>query len=114
MHIYIFALWFLLSISFFSSPNLSCRRLDVYQTCIHNVALVKIQDAGLKHAAHCSLKIQSAKISPKIRHMGTIVQLCRAMSSQLRHVSTIGNKLVKQQYLLHMSSQYGELWPTNG
>jgi len=22
-------------------------------------------------------------------------------------------KLVKQQYLLHMSSQYGELWPTN-
>ena len=31
----------------------------------------------------------------------------------LRHVSTIGKKLVKQQYLLHMSSQYGELWPTN-
>ena len=23
-------------------------------------------------------------------------------------------KLVEQQYLLHMSSQYGELWPTNG
>jgi len=23
-----------------------------------------------------------------------------------------GKKLVKQQYLLHMSSQYGELWPT--
>jgi len=23
-------------------------------------------------------------------------------------------KLVKQQYLLHMSSQYGKLWPTNG
>jgi len=23
-------------------------------------------------------------------------------------------KLVKQQYLLHMSSQYGELRPTNG
>jgi len=23
-------------------------------------------------------------------------------------------KLVKQQYLLHMSSQYGELWPTSG
>ena len=31
-------------------------------------------------------------------------QLCRAISSQLRHVSTIGKKLVKQQYLLHMSS----------
>jgi len=23
-------------------------------------------------------------------------------------------KHVKQQYLLHMSSQYGKLWPTNG
>ena len=35
----------------------------------------------------------------KIRRLGTIVQLCRAISSQLRHVSTIGKKLVKQQYL---------------
>jgi len=29
------------------------------------------------------------KKSPKIRHLGTIVQLCRAVSSQLRHVSAI-------------------------
>ena len=36
-------------------------------------------------------------------HLGTIAQLCRAISSQLRHVSTIGKKLVKQQYLLYMS-----------
>jgi len=49
------------------------------------------------------------KISPKHRHLGTIAQLCLAISSQLRHVSTIGKKLIKQQYLLHMSSQYGEL-----
>jgi len=39
------------------------------------------------------------KKSPKIRHLGTIAQLCRAISSQLRHVSTIGKQLVKQQYL---------------
>jgi len=51
------------------------------------------------------------KKSPKIRHLDTIAQLCRAVSSQLRHVSTIGKKLVKQQYLFHTSSQYGELWP---
>jgi len=31
---------------------------------------------------------------------------CRAVSSQRRHASTIGKKLVKRQYLLHMSSQY--------
>ena len=47
-------------------------------------------------------------------HLGTIAQLCWAIYSQLRHVSTIGKKLVKQQYLLHMSSQYGKLQPTNG
>ena len=35
------------------------------------------------------------------------------MSSQLRHVLTIGKKLVKQQYLPHMFSQYGELRPTS-
>ena len=54
------------------------------------------------------------KKSPKSRHLGTIAQLCRTISSQLRHVSTIGKKLVKQQYLLHTSQQYGELWPTSG
>jgi len=32
------------------------------------------------------------KKSPKIRHLGTIAQLCQAISSQLRHVSTIGKK----------------------
>ena len=29
----------------------------------------------------------------KSRHLGTIAQLCRAISSQLRHVSTIGKNL---------------------
>jgi len=37
------------------------------------------------------------KKSPKNRHLGTIAQLCRTISLQLRHVSTIGKKLVKQQ-----------------
>jgi len=38
---YIFALWFLSSF-FFPSPNLSGRRLDVYHTSAHGVALVRI------------------------------------------------------------------------
>ena len=38
---YIFALWFL-SIFFLFSPNLSGRRLDVYHTSTHGVALVQI------------------------------------------------------------------------
>ena len=90
---YIFALWFLFIFFFFSSPSLSGRRLDVYHTATHGVALVRIYIACLKflHAKKC--------------HFGTIGQICRAVSSQLRHESTIRKKLVKQQYLLHMSSQ---------
>ena len=62
--------------------------MDVYHTSTHDVALVWISDAGLKYAAGGSLEIQDAKIA-KIRHLGTIAQLSRAVSSQLRHVSTI-------------------------
>jgi len=40
------------------------------------------------------------KKSPKNRRLGTIAQFCRAISSHLRHVSTIRKKLVKQ----HISS----------
>ena len=40
---YIFALLFLsIFFFFFSSPNLSGRRLDVYHTLTHGVALVRI------------------------------------------------------------------------
>ena len=40
---YIFALWFLSSFFFFSSPNLSGRRLDVYHTDhTHGVDLLRI------------------------------------------------------------------------
>jgi len=62
------------------------------------------------HAARWKYRTQK---SAKNVHLDTIAQLCPAISSQLRHVSTVGKKLVKQQ-LFHMSSQYGELWPTNG
>jgi len=50
----------------------------------------------------------------KNRHLGTIAQLRQAISLQLRHISTIGKKFVKQHYLLHMSLQYGERWPSSG
>jgi len=57
---------FYLSIFFFSSPNLRGRRLDVYHTLTHGVALVRIENAGLKGAARGSLKMQDPKKSPKI------------------------------------------------
>jgi len=66
--LFIFVLWFFLSIFLFffylfSSPVLSRPRLDVYHTSTRGVALVSIWDAGLKRAACGSLKIQDAKIA---------------------------------------------------
>jgi len=53
------------------------------------------------------------RLSPVVKY-GTIAQFFRAICSQLKHVSTIGKKLAKQQYVRQKSSQYGELWPTSG
>jgi len=58
--------FFYLSSFFFSSPNLSSRRLDVYHTSTHDVDLVQIYNAGLKRAARGSLKIQDAKNRQKV------------------------------------------------
>jgi len=44
------------------------------------------------------------KTLPKIRQLRTIAQLYRAVSSQVRHVRTIGKKLLKQQYLPHRAT----------
>jgi len=63
----------------------------------------------MKCAAYGLLKIQDAKS----HHLGTVAQLYPAISSLLRHVSRTGKQLVRQQYLLHVSPQYGELRPTN-
>ena len=91
-----------------SSPNLTGRRLDVYHTTTHGVASVRIQNAVLKCVARGLLEIQDAKNTPKARYLGTIAQ-----SSDCRFATKAcidkREKLVKQQYLLHMSPQYGEL-----
>jgi len=38
--------------------------------------------------------MQDAKKSSKICHLGTIAQLCRTISSQLRHVSTVRKNIL--------------------
>jgi len=49
------------------------------------------------------MSCQSTKCSPVIGWWPRVpMLLLLTISSQLRHVSTIGNKLVKQQYLLYM------------
>jgi len=53
---------------------------------LHNgVTLVRIHNAGLKCGGRGSLEMQD----PESRHLRAIAQLRRAVSSQLRHVSTI-------------------------
>jgi len=40
--------------------------LDVYHTSTHGVALVRIQNAGLKYAARSSLEMQDPKNRQKV------------------------------------------------
>jgi len=68
---------------------------------------------GLSANSECRSDVLAEILDAKISYPSTIAQLCRTISSQLRHVSTIG-KNCKQQYLIHTSSQYGEIRPTNG
>jgi len=63
------------------------------------------------HAARWKCRTQKiAKNLPSAHHRTTLSGYIFAR----RHVLTIGKKLVKQQYLLHMSPQYGEIRPTSG
>ena len=58
-------------------------------------------------------EIQDAKIaknSPSLQHRTTMSGCIFATKTRIDN----GKKIVKQQYLLHMSSQYGQLRPTNG
>jgi len=105
--------YFFLSSFSYSSPNLSGRRLDVYHTSTWRGPSANLEC----RSEMCCTRLAGntgCKSDAKNRHLCTIAQHCRAISSQLRHASTIGKKLVKQQYLPHMPLQYGKLRPTIG
>jgi len=113
---YIFMLWFLSSsiyLLFFPAwsqrPHIGC--LPYFVTWCGPSANLECRSETC-----CAWLGETAgpKKSPKIGHLGTIGQLCKATSSQLKHISTIEKKRIKQQYLLQMFSQYGELRPTSG
>ena len=64
------------------------------------------------HAARWKCRTQKVA---KNRHLGTIPQLCRAISSQLSHISTIGKNLLSSNTssTCPYKLQYGELRPTS-
>ena len=120
---YIFALWLLLS--FFYSIFFYFPRL--FSAVAHWMSSIGLRphmvwpclsaNLGCRSETWCRRLSENTghKKSPNVCHLGTIAQLCRPISSQLRRVTTIGKKTVKQQYVLHMSPQYGELRrPTSG
>ena len=84
------ALWFLSSF-FFSSPNLSGRRLDVYLPYFHTWCGLS---ANLECTSEMCCKRLAENTGRKNRHLGTIAHICRAVSSQMRHASTTGKNLL--------------------
>jgi len=129
---YIFVLFLL----FYSSPNLSGRRMDVLCEKFHQVdtknyinyskstkttyCFIDVSEAFIRTDFRCRSSVSKSlshmcspsanlerrseicctrlagkagpKKSPKIGHLGTIAQLYRAKSLQLKHISTIGKK----------------------
>jgi len=105
---YILQLWFLFLLPFFFSLT-----LDVYHTCTR---------CGLSANLECMSEMcctwltentwckNYAKKSPSGNHRTTSSGYIFASKARIDN----RKKRVKQQYLLHMFSQYGELRPTNG
>jgi len=90
---YIFALWFL-SIFFYSSPILSGRRFG----CLPYFHTWCGPSANLEcRSEMCCMGLAEntgRKNDAKNYHLRTIAQVCQAISSQLRHLSTIGKNLL--------------------
>jgi len=93
---YIFALWFRLLSSFYlfflaySQPSqIAC--LPYFHTWCGLTA-----NLGCRSETCCTRLAENTgrKKSSKIRRLGTIAQLCWAISLQLRHTSTIGKNLL--------------------
>ena len=99
-YIFILFLLLLLSSSFFSSPNLSGRRLDVYHTLAHGVANLECRSemCCTRLAANTGRK-KSRQKSPSRHHRTTLSGHIFATKAYIDN----RKKLVKQQYLHYMS-----------
>jgi len=99
---YVFALWFLLS-SFFFARLISAVAEWMSTILLHMVwpyCEFRMQVWNVLHTARWKYRTQKRR---KIAIWAPSHNFGQAESSQLKHVSTIGKKPVKQQYVLHMS-----------
>jgi len=92
---------FFLSIFFVSLPNLS-RTHWIYAVLAHMCGLsTNLECRPETCCTRLAEKYRTKKLT-QIRHLRAIAQFCRAMSSQLRNVTTIGKKLLNS----NISSRY--------
>jgi len=112
---YIFALWFLLSSSSFSFPCLISAVTDCMSTILLHMMWPYSANLECRSEMCCTRLAGNAgpQKSPKNHHLGTIVQIWRAIIFATKAHMDNG-KIVEQQYSLQMSSQYGELRPSSG
>jgi len=90
---YIFVLWFLLCSIFFLLFFLACSQpLQIGCLPYHHTWCGLSANLGYRSETCCTRLAENTgcKKSPKICHLGTIAQLCWVISSQLRHILTIG------------------------
>jgi len=69
-----------------------------------------MQVCNVLHAARWKYRTQKSQKSPSGHHRTTLSGYIFATKAHIDN----RKKLIKQQYLLQMSSQYGEIRPTNG
>jgi len=118
----LFALWFLLSSDFMATLRSRCGH---YILLFFLAGSQPSQIGGLQYfytwcgpTAKCAARGSLEMQDPKNRHKFAIWASSYNFVGLYLHNEGMyqqsGRKLVKQQYLIHMSSQYGERRPTNG
>jgi len=113
---YIFILWLLLY-SFFFPCRISAVG-DWMSTILSHMVWPSV-NLEYRSEMCCTQLAENTgrKKVAKNRHLGTIAQLCQAISSQLRHISTTGKNLLSSSMSFRCPPQYGEhgeLRPTSG
>jgi len=106
--------FFFLSIFLFSSPNLSRRMIGClahfHTRCGLSANLGCRSETCCTQLSTNTGRKKIAKNSPSGHHRSALSGYIFTMKARIQN----RKKLAKQQYLLHTSSQYGELRPTNG
>ena len=100
---YIFALWLLLSLF----PRIISAAADWMSTILPHIVVAFTVNLRCRSETCCTRLDENTGPKKKLaknRHLGTIAQLCLAISSQLRNILTIGKKLVKQHCCSNTSS----------